>query len=79
MGEKTTNQSESFRCDELIKARNLAGLTNAAIAKETRLPESVVSRTLRGLSKHPRSIKRIAAFLGVPMSEIIVQPEGATK
>lgn len=73
------NQSANFRCDKLIEARDLAGMTNTDIVNGTGLEESVVSRTIRGLSKNPRSIRRIANFLDVPMAEIIIQPEGATK
>jgi len=58
----------------LARERDEQGMTNVMIASAIRRDQSVVARTLSGHRQYqsPATVKAIADFLRVPMSEITI-------
>ena len=48
-----------------------AGLTQAAVARATGVPKSIVSRVELGNSARPENLKKLADFFGVTVVELL--------
>ena len=64
------NGKSRYDVTPLRNARDEQGLSNTIIATATGIDQSVISRTLNGHYGSPRTVKRIADFLRVPMTDL---------
>lgn len=61
------------------RARVLAGLTSRAIAKKLKVDASLVSSYFRGEAGGPKTMKRIADLLKVPLADILAERRDGRK
>ena len=59
----------------LTEAQLRRGLSITELARRCELSPSTISATLRGLTAHPPTVRRIAYELGVPMDDLILSSE----
>jgi transcriptional regulator with XRE-family HTH domain len=57
--------------DRIRSARAKAGLTQEGLARRAELTSAAISRIERGVAPRVRTLKRIAAALGVPAAELL--------
>ncbi len=77
--ETTVSKPRRFNVAPLKIAQATKGWTLKKISIVSNKPITTVWRVINGRNEGVEAVKAIAEVLGVPMSEIIVQPEGATK
>lgn len=60
-----------YKIELLEKKRLVKGLSYTEIARELGIHKVTVSRTLKGVSMKPQTVKLLADYLGVEMERII--------
>lgn len=64
-------QKNTYKTEILEKKRLEKGLSYTEIANELGLHKVTVSRTLKGITMKPRTVKLLADYLGVEMERIV--------
>jgi transcriptional regulator with XRE-family HTH domain len=64
-------RKDMYKLEILEKKRLEKGLSYTEIADNLGIHKVTVSRTLRGMSMKPRTVKRLADYLGVEMERIL--------
>ncbi len=64
-------QKNIYKTDILEKKRLEKGLSYTEIANELGIHKVTVSRTLKGITMKPRTVKLLADYLGVEMERIV--------
>ncbi|HAS54002.1 MAG: hypothetical protein A2X56_13240 [Nitrospirae bacterium GWC2_57_13] len=66
-----SDAKSSYRIDILEKKRLEKGLSYTEIAQDLGMHKVTVSRTLKGITLKPRTVKLLADYLGVEMGRIV--------
>lgn len=64
-------EGKAYKIEILEKKRLEKGLSYTEIANELGIHKVTVSRTLKGITMKPRTVKLLADYLGVEMERII--------
>lgn len=64
-------QKNTYKTEILEKKRLEKGLSYTEIANELGIHKVTVSRTLKGITMKPRTVKLLADYLGVEMERIV--------
>ncbi|HLE41393.1 MAG TPA: helix-turn-helix transcriptional regulator [Nitrospirota bacterium] len=60
-----------YKIEILEKKRLEKGLSYTEIAQELGMHKATVTRTLKGMSMKPRTVKLLADYLGVEMARLV--------
>jgi transcriptional regulator with XRE-family HTH domain len=66
-----TGDKPSYYIEILEKKRLEKGLSYTEIAEKLGMHKVTVSRTLKGITMKPRTVKLLADYLGVEMAKIV--------
>lgn len=61
-----------YEVDKLIAARIRRGLSQRALAEKIGISNQVISLVESGKNRSPRTLKKMAAYLRVPMSDLVL-------
>jgi transcriptional regulator with XRE-family HTH domain len=63
----------TYDIDRLITARIHRGLSQRALAEALGISNQLISLIENGRNKSPKTLKKIADYLQVPMEEVVIQ------